>query len=88
MYDLIGIISKYIVNIFPQQFLLKITRTFRIEFVELLHYLMNKTHIFRFSVRFSDTIAWKEKIVTAVDFFSCRTFLFFPHYDVICDLLS
>ena len=47
MYDLIGIISKYIVNIFPRQFSLKITGTFRIEYVELLHYLMNKTHILK-----------------------------------------
>ena len=51
----------FIVNIFPQQFSLQITRTLSIEFVERLHYLMYQKQ---------------------------RTFLSFPRYDVICDLLQ
>ena len=40
----------FIINIFPQQFSLQITRALSIEFVELLYYLMYKTNRFRFSV--------------------------------------
>ena len=67
MFDLIGIILLFIVNIFPQQFSLQITRPLRIEFVELLHYLMYKKNRLRFSLRVYCNIAWKEQKSTARD---------------------
>ena len=35
-----------------------------------------------------DVIAGEKQKVTALDIVSCRTFLFFARYDVICDLLQ